>query len=60
MSKLTRKELNKIESQMVSNKRGDTWVGIRPAEMDSDKDNKKVRRRKSKELCKNYDEYEGI
>lgn len=59
MSKLSRKELDKIEAQMKSApKRGDTWTGFRPVTFIPKELNKKVRRREDREICNNYNEEE--
>ena len=54
MSKLNKKELNKIEAQFKVPRRGDTWVGIRPHVFLSKRDNKKAVRAQGKALCREY------
>ena len=54
MAKLSKKELSKIEMQMTTVRRGETWVGIRPTVMESRKYNRKAIRRDSKNICRAY------
>lgn len=57
MSKLSKKEINKIKMQMSKvPDRGNTWVGLRPSVFTPKKLNKKVRRREDREVCEQYDE----
>lgn len=55
MSKLTKKEKDKLTMQMTTVRRSDTWVGIRPAVFESKKYSSKRMRRESRQLCRNYD-----
>ena len=57
MSKLTRKELNKIEKQMKTNRRGETWTGFRPAIFNEGCFDKKASREESKKICREYGGY---
>lgn len=52
--KLNKKELNKIENQMKTIHRGDTWTGFRPVIFNEGTFNKKVSRQESKKICKEY------
>ena len=53
MAKLTKKEVEKIEKQMTTNRRGDLWVGYRPVTFVSKKYNKKANRQSvRKEILK--------
>ena len=54
MAKLNKREFEKIEKQMTTVRRGETWVGIRPCVMQSKKHNRKADRRESKALCRAY------
>ena len=54
MAKLSKKELQKIERQMTTVTRGETWVGVRPCVMQSKKNNRKAIRRESKAICRAY------
>ncbi len=54
MSKLSKKEVEKLEKQMVTNDRGATFVGFRACTFKSKKYDKKTSRRESKRLCKDY------
>lgn len=51
MSSLTAMQKSKIERQMASHTRGDTWVGCRPVVMDEKRYDKKLRRRQGKLIC---------
>ena len=52
--KLTKSEKAKIEMQMTTVRRGDTWVGLRPSTMESRKYNRKAIRRDGKSICRAY------
>ena len=54
MSKFTKKELNKIEKQLKSNHRGETWTGFRPVIFNEGTFDKKSSREESKKLCREY------
>lgn len=54
MSKLSKKEIEKLEKQMTQNKRGETFVGFRACTFKSKKYDKKVSRREAKKICKDF------
>ncbi len=54
MAKLTKKEKEKIQIQMSTVERGNTWVGLRPATFVSKKRDKKRRRQESRQLCREF------
>lgn len=54
MSKISKKEVDKLKSQMTENKRGNTFVGFRACTFKSKKYDKKVSRQEAKKICKDY------
>lgn len=52
MANMTKKEMEKLQKQMTTNKRGETFVGFRACTFKSKKYDKKASRRESKKLCK--------
>lgn len=54
MAKLSKREREKIESQMSVVRRDVTWVGLRPAIMKDKTKYGKHSRRESRELCRCY------
>lgn len=54
MSKISKKEIEKLEKQMTTNERGATFVGFRACTFKSKKYDKKASRREGKKICKDY------
>lgn len=54
--KLTKKELNKIEHQVKTNRRGETWIGFRSTVFNEGTFDKKANREESKKICREYQE----
>ena len=54
MNTLSKKELVKIQNQLKTERRGDTWIGVRPAIFESKKYSKKATRAQSKKMCREY------